>query len=130
MDAVADSVGAPVWEGALRALRPGGRLINFGDTARATAEVDLSRLYFGFFRIQGTTMGSPREFDALLGHVEEADWRPVIDSVFPLARAADAHRRLDAADRFGKVVLVIDEGRAGALPLMRGGADPSPHESG
>ena len=29
-----------------------------------------------------------------------------------------------------EVVLVIDEGRAGALPLMRGGADPSPHESG
>jgi zinc-binding alcohol dehydrogenase/oxidoreductase len=116
VDVVVDSVGAPVWDGALRALRPGGRLINFGDTARATAEVDLSRLYFGHLRIQGTTMGSPREFDALLDHVEGAAWRPVIDSVFPLERAADAHRRLDAPDRFGKVVLAIDEGRAGALP--------------
>jgi zinc-binding alcohol dehydrogenase/oxidoreductase len=130
VDAVADSVGGPVWEGALRALRPGGRLITFGDTARATAEVDLSRLYFGYLRIQGTTMGSPREFDALLEHVQGAEWRPVVDSVFPLARAADAHRRLDAPDRFGKVVLSIDEGRAGALPLTRGGADPSPRESG
>jgi len=116
VDAVADSVGGPAWEGALRALRPGGRLVNFGDTARATAEVDLSRLYFGYLRIQGTTMGSPREFDALLEHVERAQWRPVIDSVFPLVRTADAHRRLDAPDRFGKVVLSIDEGRAGALP--------------
>jgi NADPH:quinone reductase-like Zn-dependent oxidoreductase len=56
-------------------------------------------------------MGSPREFDALLTHVGEADWRPVIDSVFPLAEAARAHARLEAPDRFGKVVLAIDEGR-------------------
>ena len=104
-DAIADSIGAPVWQGAFRALRPGGRLINFGDTARATAELQLSYLYFGYFRIQGTTMGTPREFDALLEHVEDADWRPVIDSVFPLEDAAAAHVRLEDPDRFGKVVL-------------------------
>src|SRR6185437_6418176 len=95
VDSIADSVGAPVWHRAFRALRPGGRLINFGDTARATAEITLSSLYFGYFRIQGTTMGSPREFDALLAHVEQARWRPVIDSVFPLADTAAAHARLE-----------------------------------
>ncbi|HEU5277615.1 MAG TPA: zinc-binding dehydrogenase [Gaiellaceae bacterium] len=107
VDAIADSVGAPVWEGAFRALRPGGRLINFGDTARATAEIELSALYFGYFRIQGTTMGSPREFEALLEHVETAAWRPVVDSVFPLRDAAAAHARLEQPDRFGKVVLQV-----------------------
>jgi zinc-binding alcohol dehydrogenase/oxidoreductase len=117
VDAIADSVGAPVWEGAFRALRPGGRLINFGDTARASAEISpLSALYFGYFRIQGTTMGSPREFDALLAHVGQARWRPVVDTVFPLRDAAAAHARLDDPERFGKVILSIDEGRAGALP--------------
>jgi NADPH:quinone reductase-like Zn-dependent oxidoreductase len=116
VDAIADSIGAPVWNGAFTALRPGGRLINFGDTARASAEIELSPLYFGYIRIQGTTMGSPREFDALLAHVEHAEWRPVIDSVFPLGDAAGAHSRLEHDDRFGKVVLAIDEGRAEALP--------------
>jgi zinc-binding alcohol dehydrogenase/oxidoreductase len=111
VDAVVDSVGAPVWQGALTALAPGGRLVNFGDTARDVATVPLSTLYFKYLRIQGTTMGSPREFDALVTHVGEADWRPVIDSVFPLAEAARAHARLEAPDRFGKVVLAIDEGR-------------------
>jgi NADPH:quinone reductase-like Zn-dependent oxidoreductase len=120
VDAIADSIGAPVWEGAFRALRPGGRLVNFGDTARASAEVPLSDLYFGYFRIQGTTMGSPREFDALLAHVEQASWRPVIDSVFPLEEAAAAHRRLDDPQRFGKVVLSIAGGRAEALPPATG----------
>jgi zinc-binding alcohol dehydrogenase/oxidoreductase len=116
VDAIADSIGAPVWERSFEALRPGGRLVNFGDTARATAEVQLSSLYFGYFRIQGTTMGSPREFDALLQHVGRAEWRPVIDSVFPLREAAAAHARLEDPDRFGKVVLSVDEGRAEALP--------------
>jgi NADPH:quinone reductase-like Zn-dependent oxidoreductase len=35
----------------------------------------------------------------------------VIDSVFTLAEAQAAHRRLDAPDRFGKIVLAIDESR-------------------
>lgn len=111
VDAVVDSVGAPVWPGALRALRPGGRLVNFGDTARSDASVELATLYFKYLRIQGTTMGSPREFDALLDHVATAAWRPVVDSVFPLRDAAAAHERLEAPDRFGKIVLAIDETR-------------------
>jgi zinc-binding alcohol dehydrogenase/oxidoreductase len=111
VDAVVDSIGAPVWEGAIAALEPGGRLVNFGDTARQSATVPLATLYFKYLRIQGTTMGSPREFDALLAHVGEAAWRPVVDSVFPLADAAGAHERLEAPDRFGKVVLAIDQRR-------------------
>jgi NADPH:quinone reductase-like Zn-dependent oxidoreductase len=35
----------------------------------------------------------------------------VVDSVFPLAEAASAHARLDAPDRFGKIVLAIDAER-------------------
>ena len=111
VEAVVDSVGGASWPGALRALRPGGRLVSFGDTEGEVAKVDLARVFLSWIRIQGTTMGSPREFDSLLRHVAGARWRPVVDSVFPLRDAAAAHARLDAADRFGKVVLVIDESR-------------------
>ena len=75
------------------------------------AQVEVAQVFLSWIRIQGTTMGSPREFDALLRHVAEARWRPVVDSVFPLRDAAAAHERLDAQDRFGKVVLAVDEGR-------------------
>ena len=111
VDAVVDSVGAAAWPGALRILRPGGRLVTFGDTAGEVAEVELAQIFLSWIRIQGTTMGSPREFDSLIRHVSEARWRPVVDSVFPLREAAAAHERLDAVDRFGKVVLAIDESR-------------------
>jgi NADPH:quinone reductase-like Zn-dependent oxidoreductase len=51
-------------------------------------------------------MGSPAEFRALLAHVETAEWRPVVDSVFALEEIDAAAARLQRApDRFGKVVL-------------------------
>ncbi len=111
VDAVIDSVGGAAWPGALRALGPGGVLVCFGDTDGERGDVEIADLFFRYLCIQGTTLGSPREFDALLEHCGRASWRPVIDSVFPLAEAAAAHRRLDAPDRFGKIVLAIDESR-------------------
>jgi zinc-binding alcohol dehydrogenase/oxidoreductase len=111
VDAVIDSVGGAVWPGALRALRPGGVLVCFGDTDGALASIAIADLFFRWLRVQGTTLGSPREFDALLAHCAHASWRPVIDSIFPLADLVEAHRRLDAPDRFGKIVLAIDDAR-------------------
>jgi zinc-binding alcohol dehydrogenase/oxidoreductase len=107
VDLVVDSSGGPGWEGAFRCLRKGGTLVSLGRTAGSTAEVDIPALYFGHWNILGTTMGSPREFDALLAHVAAASWAPVIDSVFPLEQADRAHARLEQPDRFGKIVLEI-----------------------
>ncbi len=111
VDAVIDSVGGAAWPGAIRALRPGGALVCFGDTEGDVGEVVIADLFFRYLSIHGTTLGSPREFGALLAHCAEAAWRPVIDSVFPLAQAQEAHRRLDAPERFGKIVLAIDESK-------------------
>jgi zinc-binding alcohol dehydrogenase/oxidoreductase len=111
VDAVIDGVGGAVWPGALRALRPAGVLVCYGDTEGERGEVEIADLFFRYLRIQGTTLGSPREFDALLEHCSRASWRPVIDSVFPLADVAAAHRRLDAPERCGKIVLAIDSSK-------------------
>ena len=114
VDVVVDGVGGEdVWSGALACLARGGRLINFADTAGDHGRVLLSRLFLEHQRIIGTTVGSPRDFDALLAHCGEVSWRPVVDSVFPLREAAAAHERLDAPDRFGKVVIAIDATRFG-----------------
>ena len=110
-DAVIDSVGGAAWPGALRTLRPGGVLVCFGDTEGEVGEVLIADLFFRYLSVHGTTLGSPREFEAFLAHCARATWRPVIDSVFPLAEAQAAHRRLDAPDRLGKIVLAIDESR-------------------
>jgi NADPH:quinone reductase len=33
--------------------------------------------------------------------------RPIVDTTFPLARAADAHRRIESSEHIGKVLLVV-----------------------
>ena len=40
-------------------------------------------------------------------HVEAGKLKPVIDRTFALADAADAHRRLEAGDHVGKIVLTV-----------------------
>jgi zinc-binding alcohol dehydrogenase/oxidoreductase len=105
-DIVLDSAGA-TWAECVRALRRGGRLVAFGGTAGPTVELDVRAIYLNWQRILGTTMGSPRDFGALLELVDQGRWRPVIDSTRPLAEAEAAHERLRGGDHFGKLVLAI-----------------------
>jgi NADPH:quinone reductase-like Zn-dependent oxidoreductase len=107
VDVAIDSAGGDSWEGVLKAIRTGGTLVNFGDTAGDFAQVAVAEVYYRHLSIHGTTMGSPREFVALLEHLELDRWRPVIDSTFPLERTDDAFRRIDDPARFGKIVLAV-----------------------
>lgn len=106
-DLVFDPVGA-TWPDSLAAARPGGRVVVMGATAGDRAELDVRRFYFGQHSLLGTTMGSPVDFAGLLAMVEaNSSIRPVVDEVFPLPQAADAHRRLAERRGFGKLVLHI-----------------------
>ena len=106
VDVVVDSVGS-TWPDSLAALRIGGRVVCFGATGGTEAELQVRPFYFLQASLLGTTMGSPREFAALLDMIDRGSWSPVVDSVRPLAEAADAHRRLEAREHFGKLVLEI-----------------------
>jgi zinc-binding alcohol dehydrogenase/oxidoreductase len=107
-DAAIDSYGAAgAWEQCLRSLRRGGTLVSYGDTGGAETTVTVAEVYWEWRRVLGTSMGSPREFRAMLDHVRTAAWRPVVDRVYPLDEIALAARRLGEPDRFGKVVLRV-----------------------
>jgi zinc-binding alcohol dehydrogenase/oxidoreductase len=107
LDAAIDGYGGSSWNGALRTLRTGGTLVSFGDTSGPQTTLTTAELYWRWRRVIGTSMGSPREYRALLAHVQRAVWRPVIDSAFALEHFEAAIDRLQAPDRFGKVVLRI-----------------------
>jgi NADPH:quinone reductase-like Zn-dependent oxidoreductase len=106
VDLVLDSVGS-TWAESLRCLRRGGRLVVFGGTGGPKVDLDVRFVYLNWLSVLGTTMGSPRDFAQLLRAVEDAAWRPVIDSVRPLADAAAAHERLQSSAHFGKLVLDV-----------------------
>ena len=106
VDVVVDSIGS-TWQDSLSCLAPGGRVVVFGATGGTEATLQVRPFYFGQFSLLGTTMGSPRDFAALLAAVADGRIVPVVDSVQPLAAAAAAHARMDAGDHFGKLVLEV-----------------------
>lgn len=105
VDVVVDSVGS-TWPDSVNCLRPGGRLVVFGGTGGGKVEMMVRPVTMGQVSILGTTMGSPRDFAGLLAAVGHQTWVPVVDSVRPLADAAEAHAREEAGEHFGKLVLV------------------------
>lgn len=104
-DLVLDSVGR--WSESIACLRPGGRCVVLGASAAQQAVLDVRPFYFGQYELIGTTMGSPADMAGLLSFLDgHAVPPPVIDRAFPLGQAEAAHRRLESADGFGKVVLL------------------------
>ncbi len=106
-DVVIDSAGGDALETAVKIIKPAGRIAFYGATA-GLAKIDLYRCFFKQLTLMGSTMGSPREFAAFLKLYGEAKLHPAIDQVFPLAEAAAAHRRMNEAGQFGKIVLKIE----------------------
>ncbi len=104
VDLVLDSVGS-TWDASLSIVRPGGRVVVMGATGGESVELTIRPFYLGQRSLLGSTMGSPRDFAALLETLAARRWEPVIDSVMPLADAARAHAQLEHGSHFGKLVL-------------------------
>ena len=98
-DLVVDSVGS-TWPQSLECLRPGGRLVVFGATGGTEATLSVRPLYAGQQSLLGTLMGSPSDYEGFLSAIGRGSWRPVIDSVYPLAEAADGAASDGGGDAF------------------------------
>jgi putative PIG3 family NAD(P)H quinone oxidoreductase len=116
-DVVLDMVGGAVFAKNLETLNPFGRHVQVATLAGAKAEVDLRLVMTRRLTLTGSTLRNrPADEKARLAREVEArvwPWietgrmRPVIDSVFPLEHAGEAHARIEASGHFGKVVLAV-----------------------
>lgn len=106
VDVVLDSVGEALWEGAVRCLARGGRLITYGATTGPRVSLDLRFFFWKQLEVIGSTMASRSEFEEVIGLVFAGRLVPVVDDVWPLERIREAHERLEVGGVFGKLVLV------------------------
>ena len=114
VDVVYDSVGATTFQDSLRALRPRGMLVSFGQSSGPVPPVDpllLSRLG-SLFLTRPTLAHYTAERTELLrrardvlGWVRNGTLDVRIDRVLPLADAAAAHRLLESRATAGKLLL-------------------------
>lgn len=116
VDVVLDMIGGPYLNDHLEILREDGRLIMINFMGGSQAQLSLSPILRKRLTISGSTLRSrSNEFKAELAKsISERVWpmvtsgqiRPVTDSVFPLSKAADAHRKMESGTHFGKILLV------------------------
>lgn len=107
VDVVLDHVGEATFKDSLRSLRKGGRLVVPGATTGPLPQIDLRYLFWRQLSVLGSTMANPREFEDVMKLVFMGRLKPVVDRVFPLREAREAHAYLEKAEQFGKVVLSV-----------------------
>jgi len=108
VDVIVDHVGEATFKDSVRTLRRGGRVVVPGATTGATLELDARYLFWRQLSVLGSTMANQREFEEVMKLVFMGRLKPVVDRVFPLAKAREAHEHLARGDQFGKVVLAVD----------------------
>jgi NADPH:quinone reductase-like Zn-dependent oxidoreductase len=117
VDVILDMVGGDYTAKNLELLAPDGRLVQIGLLGGAKAQINIAPILLRRLTFTGSTLRprSVEEKGAIARDLEARVWpliangrvKPIIDSTFPLDRAADAHRRMESSQHVGKIVLVV-----------------------
>jgi NADPH:quinone reductase len=114
IDIVLEMVGGKTFDDSLAVLAPFGRLVTFGTASRkAATPIAPGSLVGGTKTVSGFWLahcfGSKELLNdvilELFGLIQSGALKPVIGPVFPLSKAADAHRAIRARLTTGKVTL-------------------------
>lgn len=115
-DVILDNMGASYLAGNVKALAPEGRLVVIGMQGGVKGELNLGALMAKRAAVIATTLRARpiAEKATICAAVAEHVWplvaqgrvRPVVHATYPLDRAADAHRAIEAGEHVGKILLV------------------------
>ncbi|HEV2595885.1 MAG TPA: NAD(P)H-quinone oxidoreductase [Sphingomicrobium sp.] len=117
VDVIIDMVGGDYVPRNLACLAEEGRHVSIAVQRGATAEIPIFDVMRRRLTLTGSTL-RPRsvEFKTMVAdeiarsvwpYVEGGRLRPVIDSIYPLSEAIEAHRRMEQGDHMGKIVLEV-----------------------
>lgn len=117
VDLILDMVNGAYLPRNLKSLADDGRLVMIAFLGGPITEVNFSQVMVRRLTITGSTLRPQSDLakSRIADELRQKVWPlldagtigPVMDSTFPLEKAADAHRRLEASDHIGKIVLEI-----------------------
>jgi NADPH:quinone reductase-like Zn-dependent oxidoreductase len=108
VDLVVEVGGFGTLNESIRATRIGGSIALIGVLAGpAEGESRLPLIVMQQQRIQGVTVGSAEDLQAMVDAIAANKMRPVLDRVFPFENAKDAFAHMTAGKHFGKVAIAI-----------------------
>jgi len=117
VDVILDMVGGDYVDRNIRSLADDGRLVNIGYQSGSKVTVDMMRVMLKRLTLTGSTLRiRPTEVKGAIARAVESKVLPlmaagkvrvVVDSTFPLLKAADAHARMETSQHIGKIVLTV-----------------------
>jgi putative PIG3 family NAD(P)H quinone oxidoreductase len=120
VDVILDMVGGDYMARNLKCLALEGRLVQIAFLQGSKADLDLMPVMLKRLTVTGSTLRArPAADKARLAdelrariwpHLEQGRMLPVIDHVYPLEEAADAHRRMESSGHIGKLMLRVAGG--------------------
>ncbi len=105
VDVVFEHVGQATWEGSLRALARGGRLVTCGGHSGFSVNINLWHLFVKEHTLIGSFAGARQDFLDIMRLVEQRKVKPVIQEVFALQDIPRAQALLDSRQVFGKLLV-------------------------
>jgi acryloyl-coenzyme A reductase len=106
IDLALDTVGVSTFNGALRSLRVGGRIVVVGNIVPEKAALNLGYVITNGLTIVGGSGATPADMAALIALHRATPFRFPIARALPLARANEAQGLVRAGSIEGRVVLV------------------------
>jgi NADPH:quinone reductase-like Zn-dependent oxidoreductase len=106
-DVVVEHVGKATWDGSVKALAKGGRLVTCGATTGADVAMDLRYVFNKELTVYGSFMAGMGELLEVVKLFEQRRLKTVVDSFYPLEGAAEAQSKMESSKHFGKIVLRI-----------------------
>jgi len=111
LDAIIDGAGGEIVNAGARLLKPGGVISIYGMTTGPKMPFVMPAVLKNI-EVRGSTMGSRKEFKAMVDFVKEKNLRPIVSKV---AKGLDNLQEVDAlfedmktGSQFGKLVIQID----------------------
>lgn len=108
VDLVVEVGGVGTLNESIRATRIGGTIAFIGVLAgKPQAESRLPLMVMQQQRLQGTTVGSVEDLQAMVDAIDLNRMTPLVDRIFPFAEAKQAFAHMASGAHFGKVAIAI-----------------------
>jgi len=106
VDVIFEHIGGSHWNKELTLLKYGATIVTTGATTGYDVPTDLRQIFFKGINILGSTQGTRAELEAGFHWMGQGKIKAIIDSVFTLENAVEAHKKmLNGKGLVGKIIL-------------------------
>jgi alcohol dehydrogenase len=105
IDVIFEHIGGTHWNKELTLLKYGATLVTTGATTGYDVNTDLRHVFFKGTNVLGSTLGSKHELEDGLYWMSKGKIRSVVDSIYSIYDAVEAHKKMLNGNLFGKILM-------------------------